>query len=102
MRAVVLLSLLCMAVPLHAQGFVAGYVVDSATRAPLQCIDVALQDTAGPTVARQPTQRDGSFLLNAPPRGEQRPRLSPRGQHPRHGPLDTLEPTTETDSTIAV
>ena len=102
MRAVVLLSLLCMAVPLHAQGFVAGYVVDSATRAPLQCIDVALQDTAGRIVARQATQSDGSFLLNAPPRGEYRLRFSTWGQDPLYGPQETLEPTTRREGTFAL
>lgn len=102
MRTLILLSLLCTALPLHAQGFVAGYVVDSATRAPLQCIDVAIQDTAGRVVVRQSTASDGSFLLNAPPRGEYRLRFSTWGQDPLYGPQETLEPTTRREGTFAL
>ena len=102
MRTVILLSLLCTAVPLHAQGYVAGYVVDSATRAPLQCIDVALQDTTGRIVARQATESDGAFLLNAPARGAYRLRFSTWGQEPLYGPLETIDSTTRREGTFAL
>ena len=102
MRAIILLALLCTALPLHAQGFVAGYVVDSATRAPLQCIDVALQDSAGRIVARQATESDGAFLLNAPARGEYRLRFSTWGQEPLYGPLETIDSTTRREGTFAL
>jgi TonB family protein len=102
MRTLILLSLLCTAVPLHAQGFVAGYVVDSATRAPLQCIDVALEDTTGRIVARQTTESDGAFLLNAPARGAYRLRFSTWGQDPLYGPLETVDSTTRRDGTFAL
>ena len=102
MRTVILLSLLCTTAPLRAQGFVAGYVVDSATRTPLECIDVALQDTTGRIVARQSTANDGSFLLDPPPRGAYRLRFSTWGQEPRYGPLETIDSTTRRDGTFAL
>jgi TonB family protein len=102
MRTLILLSLLCTAAPLQAQGFVAGYVVDSATRAPLHCIDVALQDTAGRIVARQTTESDGAFLLSAPARGEYRLRFSTWGQEPLYGPLETIDSTTRREGTFAL
>ena len=102
MRISVPVALLLAAAPLQAQGFVAGYVVDSATRAPLQCIEVALQDTTGRVAARQMTASDGSFLLDAPPPGVYRLRFATWGQDPLYGPQETLDRTTRREGTFAL
>lgn len=49
------------AAPLHAQGYIGGSVLDSATATPLACLEVSLVDTAGNMVARQLTNGEGMF-----------------------------------------
>jgi hypothetical protein len=48
MRVTLSAALLFVAAPLSAQGYVGGFVLDSATKAPIPCVVVALLDTAGP------------------------------------------------------
>jgi hypothetical protein len=66
------IALLFVAAPLHAQGYVGGFVLDSATKAPIPCVIVALLDTAGHAVARQVTIDNGAFQFDAPPHGTYR------------------------------
>ena len=66
MRISLSIALLCVAAPLSAQGYVGGFVLDSATKAPLPCVVVALLDTAGHAVARQLTIDNGAFQFDAP------------------------------------
>ena len=88
-------ALLCVAAPLHAQGYVGGFVSDSITAAPLPCVEVALLDTAGRVVSHQLTASDGAFQLDAPPRGTYRLRFFIWSHEPLLGPAEVLEPTME-------
>jgi hypothetical protein len=95
-RNLLLLSaLLCVAKPLHAQGYVGGFVSDSITAAPLPCVEVALLDTTGRVVSRQLTASDGAFQLDAPPRGRYQLRFFVWSHDPLYGPAEELEPTME-------
>lgn len=69
MRHRLTIALLLFAGTAHAQGYVGGIVIDSATNAPMPCVQVSLLDTAGRTVARQLTMPDGVFQMEAPARG---------------------------------
>ena len=95
MRKLLLSTLLCVAAPLHAQGYVGGFVSDSLTAAPLPCVQVALLDTAGRVVSQQLTRSDGAFQLDAPPRGTYRLRFFVWSHEPLLGPAEELEPTME-------
>ena len=95
MRIPLTLALLIVATPVHAQGYVGGYTVDSATSEPLPCVEVALVDTTGRVVTRQLSASDGMFQLDAPPRGVYRLRFSVWYHEPLMGPGEELEPTME-------
>jgi TonB family protein len=66
MRFTLVLASLLAAAPLHGQGYVGGFVLDSATNTPLPCLQVSLVDTTGRVVARQLTTGEGQFQLDAP------------------------------------
>ena len=95
MRTSFALALSLVATPALAQGYVGGYAIDSATSAPLPCLEVALLDTAGRVVSRQLTAGDGMFQLDAPPRGQYRLRFGLWFHEPLVGPSEELEPTME-------
>jgi TonB family protein len=95
MCSLVLPALLWIAAPLHAQGYVGGFVSDSITASPLPCVEVALLDTAGHVVSRQLTSGGGAFQLDAPPRGTYRLRFAIWAHEPLYGPMEELEPTME-------
>lgn len=95
MRIPLTLALLLVAAPVHAQGYVGGYTVDSATSEPLPCVEVALVDTSGCVVTRQLSVNDGMFQLDAPPRGVYRLRFSVWYHEPLVGPGEELEPIME-------
>ena len=95
MRARLLLVLLLVAGRVQAQGYVGGFVLDSATGAPLPCVQVALVDTVGHLVARQITTSEGMFQLDAPPKGSYRLRFATWTSRPLFGPIEELEPSVE-------
>jgi hypothetical protein len=95
MRITLSLALLCVAAPVHAQGYVGGHLLDSATALPLPCVQVSLVDTAGRVVARQLSSSDGAFQLDAPPQGAYRLRFFIWSHDPLLGPVEQLEPSTE-------
>lgn len=72
MRITPAIALAFVAAPLSAQGYIGGFVLDSATKAPIPCAIVALLDTAGHAVARQVTTDNGAFQFDAPPHGTYR------------------------------
>jgi TonB family protein len=84
-----------VALPVRAQGYVGGFVLDSATNTPLPCLQVALVDTSDRVVERQLTTGEGQFQLDAPPRGTYRLRFFTWAHEPMFGPAEELEPTTE-------
>ena len=95
MKFILVLASLLAAGPVYAQGYIGGFVLDSATSLPLPCLQVALVDTAHRVVARQLTTGDGQFQLDAPERGTYRIRFSSWAHEPMFGPAEELEPTTE-------
>jgi TonB family protein len=66
MRTALCFLLLSSPALLSAQGFVGGVAFDSASGAPLRCVDVSVQDTAGRVFRRTQTAADGTFRLEAP------------------------------------
>jgi TonB family protein len=95
MRIPLVVALLVVAAPVHAQGLVGGIAVDSATGMRLPCVDVALEDTTGRVVARGLTTYDGAFQFDAPVRGAYRYRFSVWHHLPVVGPTEMLEPSSE-------
>jgi hypothetical protein len=102
MRITLSIALLFVAAPLSAQGYVGGFVLDSATRAPLPCIQVALLDTAGRAVVRQLTLDDGAFQFDAPPRGTYRLAFALWSHEPLITASEELDPTVEHARTYAL
>lgn len=94
MRIKISLTLLCVAAPAYAQGYIGGYLLDSATASPLPCVQVSLIDTAGRVVARQMSSSDGAFQIDAPPEGAYRLRFFIWSHEPMFGPVELLEPST--------
>jgi len=95
MRIALSIALLLAAAPLHAQGLVGGFAVDSATGMRLPCVDVALEDTTERVVARTQTTTDGMFQFDAPTRGAYRYRFSVWHHHAVVGPTELLDPSSE-------
>lgn len=89
-----LLAAMCLAqlVPARAmaQPTVAGIVRDARFGTPLECLHVALVDTAGASVAHTVTDSAGEFLLEAPRPGIYRPKFIVQGWEPLGGAFDTL------------
>ena len=80
---------------LCAQGMIAGLARDDRTGKPLACIDVAMVNAAGDTVARTRTFDGGLFELPAPPEGVYRLRFWAWGIYPVTSAPDTLGPLSE-------
>jgi TonB family protein len=95
MRIAPAVAIFFVSAPLHAQGLVGGFAVDSATGMRLECVDVALVDTTGRVVARTQTTSDGMFQFDAPARGAYRYRFSVWHHHPVVGPVELLDPASE-------
>ena len=95
MRITLVVALLVVATPVHAQGLVGGIAVDSATGMRLPCVDVTLEDTTGRVVARAQTTYDGAFQFDAPARGAYRFRFSVWHHVPVVGPTEMLDPSSE-------
>jgi len=102
MRISLSLALLVVAAPLPAQGYIGGFVLDSATKAPIPCLQVALLDTAGRAVMRQLTIDDGAFQFDAPARGNYRLAFSLWDFEPLLTADEELEPTTEQTRTYSI
>ena len=102
MRISLSIALLCVAAPLSAPGYVGGFVLDSATKAPLPCVVVALLDTAGHAVARQLTIDNGAFQFDAPPRGTYRLGFALWDYETLFAASEELDPTTEHARTYAL
>jgi len=102
MRTTLCIALLFLASPLRAQGYVGGFVLDSATKAPLPCVQVALLDTAGRAVVRQLTVADGAFQFDAPSRGTYRLAFALWSHEPLITASEELEPSTEHARTYAL
>jgi TonB family protein len=95
MRITLVAALFVVAMPLHAQGLVGGFVMDSATGMRLPCVDVAFEDTTGRVVSRTQTTNDGAFQFDAPPRGAYRYTFSVWHHRPITGPIEMLDPSSE-------
>jgi len=67
-----------------------GIARDAKTRAPLECLHVALLDSSGRAVTHTVTDSLGRFMLEAPRAGRYRVRLEMFGWDPMIGPVDTL------------
>ena len=92
---IVAFALLLVTAPAYAQGYIGGVVLDSASNAPLACLEVSLVDTADHVVDRQLTADNGQFQLDAPVKGSYRLRFFAWSHHPLYGPLEDLDPTIE-------
>ena len=68
----------------------AGVARDAKTRAPLECLHVALIDTGGHAIANAVTDSAGRFMIEAPGPGTYRVRFESFAWEPQVGPLDTL------------
>jgi hypothetical protein len=68
----------------------AGLARDAATKAPLECLHVALVDSTNRAVAHSVTDTSGMFVLVAPGPGAFRVRFELFGWEQLVGPLDTL------------
>ena len=82
-----------LALPVRAwsqQPAEAGLARDADTRAPLECLHVALVDSADRAVAHAVTDSAGMFVLVAPAPGAFRVRFELFGWEPLVGPRDTL------------
>lgn len=95
MRTLTLALVGCFAATAHAQGVVGGIALDSASRAPLSCLDVALEDTAGRVVARTRSAHDGAFAVPVPDSGVYRFRFEIWYHPPTYGPREVLGPATD-------
>jgi TonB family protein len=95
MRIAPAVALFLISTSLHAQALVGGFAVDSATGRRLECVDVALEDTAGHVVARTQTTTDGMFQFDAPARGAYRYKFSVWHHRAVVGPAELLDPATE-------
>ena len=80
---------LCWPAHLFAQTE-AGVARDAKTGAPLECLHVALVDSANRAVAHTVTDASGQFSIEAPHPGPYRVRFEIFGWEPLAGPLDTL------------
>lgn len=78
---------------LEAQGVIAGVAKDEHTGAALSCIDVAMTNARGDTVARTRTFDGGSFQFSAPPHGMYRLHFISWGTYPVTTAPDSLGPT---------
>jgi hypothetical protein len=67
-----------------------GLAKDASTGAPLECLHVALVDTANRAVAHTVTDPSGTFVLVAPGPGTYRVRFEVFGWQALFGPLDSL------------
>ena len=94
-RVATSLALLLVAAPAYAQGYVGGFALDSATNAPLPCLEVSLVDTAGMVIAHQLTSSAGAFQLDAPPKGRYQLRFFAWSHDPLYGPVEDLDPTVQ-------
>jgi hypothetical protein len=102
LRRSCLVMLLASAAPLSAQGYIGGFVLDSATKAPIPCTVVALLDTAGHAVARQVTIDNGAFQFDAPPHGTYRLAFALWDFETLLAASEELDPTTEHARTYAL
>ena len=75
----------------HAPTF-EGIAVDAASKAPLGCLRVALEDSARNTVASGRTDREGTFILAAPRPGSYAVRFETFGWAPVGSPLQSAQP----------
>jgi TonB family protein len=76
-----------------AQDVVGGIALDAATRRPLPCIEVALEDSAGVAVARTLSAPDGVFQFAVAHRGGYRFRFRIWGREALFGPPMALDST---------
>lgn len=93
--SIVAVALVLVAAPAYAQGYIGGFALDSATNAPLPCLEVSIVDSAGVVLGRQLTSSDGLFQLDAPPKGRYRLRFFAWSHTPMYGPMEDLDPTVE-------
>jgi TonB family protein len=77
-----------------AQGVIAGYAVQASNSLPLKCIDVALIDSTGATVAATRTREQGMFEFQSPSHGAYRMRFSATGIVTIETSPEMLDPTT--------
>jgi TonB family protein len=94
-RAIASLALLLIPALVQGQGYVGGFVLDSATNEPLQCVQVALLDTAGHVVARQLTMPDGAFQMEPPSKGTYQLRFSIWGHETLYAEPEEIDPALE-------
>jgi hypothetical protein len=78
----------------HAPVFT-GQAVDADTKAPLKCVRMALEDSAGNIVARDRSGQSGTFFLQAPRPGTYHVRAETRGWSPAYGPAEVAMPDQE-------
>jgi hypothetical protein len=73
-----------------AQIMEGGIARDAKTRAPFECLHVALVDSSGSQIAHTVTNHSGQFVLEAPRAGKYAVRFQAYGWEPLLGPVDTL------------
>ena len=95
------LALCAASLRLHAQGYVGGFVLDSATKAPCNASRSPCS-TRRDVVVRQLTIDNGAFQFDAPPRGIYRLEFALWNYEPLITASEELEPTTEHARTYAV
>ena len=86
-------AVLLAVAPLQAdaqQPMVGGIARDARTREPLECLHVALLDSAARAIAHTVTDAAGRFMLEAPRAGVYRVQFEIFGWDPMAGPVDTL------------
>jgi hypothetical protein len=74
----------------HAPVF-EGRALDGATRKPLACADIALEDSAQNIVAREHASAEGTFVLSSPHPGTYRVRVATPGWAPVYGPNEVAK-----------
>lgn len=85
-------GLSCVAfVAVSAQMVEAGIARDAKLGTPLECLHVALLDSAGGAIAHTVTDSAGQFQLEAPRPGAYRVQFLVYGWEPLAGPVDTLD-----------
>jgi TonB family protein len=89
------LAALLLTSRLEAQGIIAGVAKDKHTGTALSCIDVAMTNARGDTVARTRTFDGGMFQFAAPPDGIYRLHFWAWGVYPVSSAPDSLGPTSE-------
>ena len=85
----------------HAPRLV-GQTLDADTQRPMACAMLALEDSAGNTVARDRSGAEGNFMLQAPRPGTYRVRVETRGWAPAYGPMELANADEEKQERLLV